>query len=483
MCTRTPQYCTRCTPDLDSIMSLQQPIQGGIALKKLSLLLVSLILIFSVTACGGNNGNNSAATNGSADPAAAEGGNADQPAGKAKIKFYTFKADKPEEPIFQAVEAYNKLQDKVEVEYVSLVQNSDSADFIKKLDILMAGGEVVDVFMTGNEEELLERASRGVVEPLNSYFEKESVTPEDEYFKVLKLNDKVYGLLPSSTQWFTIFNKNYLEEAKLTLPEMGWTWDDFRDYAKKLTTKEHYGTYFHTWGEYADIIAYTERPHPQLDADLKPIFNDPSFEYFFNLRRVMEQEDKSVEPYADVLASNYHVLQQFFAGNAAMLAVPSYAVRATLNLEKFPHEFQTMYAPLPRSVDSKDIGMTNIAGGGLAMGAKSENKEAAYDFIRWMSKESYKYTKEIPAFKGVDGAALVKEFFGENENLIDTVSLSKTLFDTRIKMPDTFSVPYGSELKTIVENSFASYMLDNRKFDEVKQEMTAEVEKVVESNK
>ncbi|MFD2876883.1 hypothetical protein ACFTAO_14230 [Paenibacillus rhizoplanae] len=40
-------------------------------------------------------------------------------------------------------------------------------------------------------------------------------------------------------------------------------------------------------------------------------FDDPSFEYFFNLRRVMEKEDKSVEPYADVLASNYHVLQQF----------------------------------------------------------------------------------------------------------------------------------------------------------------------------
>lgn len=49
-------------------------------------------------------------------------------------------------------------------------------------------------------------------------------------------------------------------------------------------------------------------------------------------------------------------------------------------------------------------------------------------------------------------------------------------------MPDTFSVPYGSELKAIVENGFASFILDNRSFDEVKSEMTAEVEKVVSAN-
>ncbi|MGG6311458.1 ABC transporter substrate-binding protein [Paenibacillus macerans] len=448
-------------------------------MKKTSILLVCLFMLLSVTACGSNSGgnNNSSATNA---PGAAE--QTGQPAGKEKIKFYTFKSSKPDEPIYKAVQAYNESQDKVEVEYVSLVQNSDSTDFMKKLDILIGSGEVVDVFMTGNEEELLERASRGVVEPLNSFFEQESVKPEDEYNKVIKLDGNIYGLLTSSTQWFTVFNREHLEKAGLQLPEMGWTWDDFREYAKKLTMDGHYGTYFHTWGEYANIIAYTERPHPQLDADLNPIFDDPSFKYFFELRRAMEQEDKSAEPYADVLASNYHVLQQFFAENASMLVVPSYAVRAGLNLEKFPHDFQMVYAPVPRSVDSSEIGMTNIAGGGMAIGAKSEHKQAAYDFVRWMTKEASKYTREIPAYKGADGAALINEFFKENEDLIDTESLANTLFDPRNKMPDAFSVPYGSELKTIVENGMSSYMLDNRSFDEVKTEMTDEVKKVVEAN-
>ncbi|WP_049895046.1 ABC transporter substrate-binding protein [Paenibacillus antibioticophila] len=449
-------------------------------MKKTSLLLTCLLLILSITACGSNSGGND---NKSATNAPAANEKKEQPAGKEKIKFYTFKASKPEEPIYQAVQAYNESQDKVEVEYVSLVQNSDSTDFMKKLDILIGSGEVVDVFMTGNEEELLERASRGVVEPLNSFFEQENVKPEDEYNKVVKLDSNIYGLLTSSTQWFTVFNRDHLEKAGLELPEMGWTWDDFREYAKKLTMDGHYGTYFHTWGEYANIIAYTERPNPQLDANLNPIFDDPSFKYFFELRRVMEQEDKSAEPYADVLASNYHVLQQFFAGNASMLAVPSYAVRAGLNLEKFPHDFQMVYAPVPRSVDSNDIGMTNISGAGVAIGAKSEHKQAAYDFIRWVTKEASKYSKDIPSYKGADGEALIKEFFKDNTDLIDTESLANTLFDPRNKMPDSFSVPYGSELKTIVENGMSSYMLDNRSFDEVKAMMTEEVKKVVDANK
>jgi len=390
---------------------------------------------------------------------------------------------KPEEPFYQAVQAYNESQDKVEVEYVSLVQNSDSVEFMTKLDVLIAGGEAVDVFMTGNEEQVLERASRGIVEPLNGLFAQEGVTPEDEYTKVIKLDDQVYGLLTNSTQWFTVFNKDHLEEAGLALPEMGWTWDDFREYAKKLTTDEHYGTYFHTWGEYPNIIAYTERPHPQLSADRKPIFDDPSFEYFFNLRRAMEKEDKSVEPYADVLASNYHVLQQFFVGNASMLAVPSYAVRAGLNLERFPHEFQMQYAPIPRAVDATDMGMTNISGSGIAIGASSKNKEAAYDFVRWMTTESYKFTQEIPAAKGVDGNQLLTDFFGDNTDLIDIESLSKTLFDPNVKMPEGgVSVAYGAELKTIVENGFNSFMLDNRSFEDVRKEMTEEAEKVIQAN-
>lgn len=446
-------------------------------------MLGALLLTTSLTACGGgaDNGNNGGAAAPTTGNKATNGGAA--ASGPVQIKFYTFKPDKEEEPYFQAVKAFNESQDEVDVEYVSLVQNSDSVEFMTKLDVLMAGGEVVDVFQTGNEEMLVERAARGIVEPLDSFYEKAGLKPQDEYTKNPTLDGKTYGIIASATQWMTVFNKEHLDAAGLKLPEMGWTWDDFRDYAKKLTTKDHYGAYFHTWGEYPNLIAYTERPHPQLKEDLTPLFDDPSFEYFFNLRRAMETEDKSVEPYADVLASNYHVLQQFFAGEASMLTVPSYAVRAGLNLERFPHEFQMAYAPMPRSVDAKDVGYTNISGSYLAMGAKSEKKDAAFTFMRWLSTEGAKYIQDFPGWKKADGEALLNEFFGDQTSLIDIASLSATLFDERNKMPEnTITVPYGAELKTVVENGFTKFMLDNEPFESVQKSMTEEAEKIVKAN-
>lgn len=451
-------------------------------MKKIALWLSSVLLVASLSACGGAGNSKS----GDADAAKGNNGSKTESAasGPAKIKFYTFKPDKAEEPYYQAVKAFNESQDDVEVEYVSLVQNSDSVEFMTKLDVLMAGGEVVDVFQTGNEEMLMERAARGVVEPLDSYYEKAGLKPQDEYVKNPSLDGKTYGIIASATQWMTVFNKEHLDAAGLKLPDMGWTWDDFRQYAKQLTTEDHYGAYFHTWGEYPNIIAYTERPHPQLKEDLTPLFDDPSFEYFFQLRRAMETEDKSVEPYADVLASNYHVLQQFFAGNASMLAVPSYAVRAGLNLERFPHEFQMAYAPLPRSVDAKDVGYTNISGSYLAMGTKSTNKDASFTFMRWLSTEGAKYIQDFPGWKKADGEALLNEFFGDKTDLIDIASLSSTLFDPRNKMPEsTVNVAYGAELKTVVENGFTSFMLDNKPFEEVKKSMTEEAEKIVAANR
>ena len=42
-------------------------------------------------------------------------------------------------------------------------------------------------------------------------------------------------------------NKGHLDEAGLEIPTE-WTWDDYRDYAKAMTTDEHYGSYLTTQG-------------------------------------------------------------------------------------------------------------------------------------------------------------------------------------------------------------------------------------------
>lgn len=447
--------------------------------KGLSFLIV-LCLIFTMIGCSSSNpgsADSNAANNQAANKGNEGAAESNEP---VTIKFYTYKTKRDEEPYVIAVNAFNEAHPNIQVEYVDLVQNNDTVEFLNKLDVLMAGGEAVDVFHTGNFEQLIERAARGVVAPLDEFYANENVNPQEEYVLNPTYDGKTYGIIANSSQWMVVFNKDHLEEAGLPIPEMGWTWDDYREYAKKLTTPEHYGTYFHTWGEYPNIIAYTELPHPQLKEDLTLNFDDPSFKYFFELRRAMEEEDKSVEPYADVLASDYHVLQQFFAGKASMLATASFVVNAGTLLDRFPHDFQMVYAPVPRSSEDAEMGLTNVSGSFLGVGAKSKHKEAAYTFARWLTTEGAQYLQDIPGWKKVDGNALLEQFYGDKQDLIDLNSLSSTLFDPRVKMNSAgIAVPYGSELKTIVENGFSQYMLNNITFEEAQKFMMTEGQRLI----
>lgn len=450
-------------------------------MKKGLTIAVALTLAASLVGC--SSGGKNAEPSGSPAAGSASAQASAKPNTPVKIKFYTFKANKPDEPYVKAVEAFNKAQSEVQVEYVGLVQNNDSVEFMNKLDVLMASGEPVDVIHTANMEQLIARAARGVAEPLDDYYKKANINPQDEYVLNPTINGKTYGIIATASQMMVAFNKKHLDEAGLKLPEMGWTWDDFREYAKKLTTKEHKGAYFHNWGEYPNIIAYSELPHPQLKEDGKPNFDHPSFKYFFELRRAMEKEDKTVEPYADILAAKNHILQPFFAGQASMLPVGSFIIGATL-LEKFPHDFQTVYAPMPRSSKDAEMGLTNISGSFLAMGAHSEHKDASFKFMRWLSTDGVNILKDLPGWKKADGKKLLTDYYGSNTNLIDIDSLSKTLFDPRVKMlPTSVSVSYGADLKTVVENVFSKYILEGIPFDQAQKLLTDETNKIIEKNK
>ncbi len=405
-----------------------------------------------------------------------------------KVKFYTFKKDDPAEPTKIAVEAFNKKHPAIQVEYVSLVQNSDAREFMKKLDVMMAAGEAVDVVHFANPDLLMERAGRGVFEPLNKYFEKAKLKPEEEYLTSPTFNGNVYGMMLTAQQWFVILNQKHLEEAKLPIPQMGWTWDDFRDYAKKLTKGEgkdkRYGAYFHNLGEHANMIAYSELSHPQLKPDLTPNFEHPSFKYFFELRRAMEKDDKSVEPFADVLAAKYHILQQFYSGKASMAAVGSYAINVAKDEKRFPHDFKTVFAPMPRSSKDAELGNTQITGAYLGMGTKTKHKDEAFTFMRWMTTEGAGLLGDLPGWKKSDGKAIMTQIVGDKTNLVDLDSLIATAFDKRIKTASKpTDITYNQELKKVLENGFTKFLLDNTKYEDVQKTMADEAKKIVEANK
>ena len=79
------------------------------------------------------------------------------------------------------------------------------------------------------------------------------------------VDDKYYGLPMKNITGLVMMNKGHLDEAGLEIPTE-WTWDEYRDYAKTMTTDEHYGSYLHTWHDLFSALKLVSKPEETIDS-------------------------------------------------------------------------------------------------------------------------------------------------------------------------------------------------------------------------
>lgn len=457
-------------------------------------LLVSGVAAAMLAGCGNNNNGNaspSASAGGSTAPAASGTASASASASagsKVTIKYYSWDNGKTKDQVDQIIANFENEHPEIDVVNEPLVTNGNSTDYYKKLDLIAASGDPIDVAAFSHVDFLSERAARGVLIPIDEYLTADGINADEDYYMTPKYDGKVYGLQDLSSPWLVALNKDALDAANLPVPTWGWTWDDFRDYAKKLTKgsgdDEQYGAFFHTWGEYANPIAYSELPHPYLTQDHKPVFDDKSFTYFFNLRRTMEKDDKSAKTYSDVIGGKLRYDSEFFGGKAAMIPTATFIVNLALDTEKFPHNFKTVFAPLPAASKDTEIGTSYIGGHYLAVGQTSQHKKESYEFLKYMAQQT-DVIRDFPGSKKADQSKVLSALVGDKTNLIDTDSLAATVFDKRIKTiyDPSYSTAYSSQLKTVLENGLATFLLDNLSAEDAEKQMIDEANKIIGQNK
>lgn len=456
--------------------------------KVLVVLTLILTLIVGCSSTGNNGGNNQpkATPNdqqGSQNTSSDSNAGGDNNSDPVTIKYYSWEDGAAEENTMKKIANFEQQFPNIKVEYVKLVTNANSTDFYQKLDIMSGTGEEIDVIAFSHVDFIIERAARGILAPLNEYLDADGINPDEEFFINPLYEGNVYGIQDLAQPWLVAINKSALDAANLEVPTWGWTWDDFRDYAKKLTTSEQYGAYFHTWGEYASFPAYSELPHPYLNKDETSAFDNKVFADFFNLRRSME-EDKSVKPFSDVIASKLHYASEFLTGEAAMVPAGSFLVGMINDKEKYPHDFQTVFAPLPRSSESVEIGSSYVGGQYKAIGASSKHKKESYEFIKYLSQQT-DVISDFPGSKNVDSELVISSMVAGFEDLIDVESLKNTVYDSRVFIPydPTYSTAYASQLKKVLEDGLSGFLLDNQSAEEAQQWMVSETNKVIEQSK
>jgi len=452
---------------------------------------VGVLALSLLAGCSGNNG----AAN-SASPQATSGAS-DTGGGKVNLRFYTYGTE-ANYNWTKTLAAYEKANPNVKIELVQLSEKGDTQEGLKKMDLEAASSAEMDILMFSDPAGYAQRVALGMAEPLDSYIAKDGGYKEEQDYKVdTHLNGKVYALPGKFNPWYVLLNKDHLDEAGLKVPT-SWTWDDFRDYAKKLTKGEgankRYGTYFHgpQGGGWMEFLKLKMENQPQntefLKADGSSNLADPNFKATLDLRYQMEKVDKSSVPYSDIISQKMMYRPQFFNQKASMLLIGSWMNTEIGGTEKVPLNFHVVVAPFPKNNVSDPDGLAPVTTDYVAVAAKSKHKEEAYKFVRWYTTEGQMVQgKNVPAWNKVTsdqvGSIIDTILAGQKSpNLVDKQSLVNTLVNSKAS---GFVAPlsYQNEVYKVINKEYEKMILNGQDLDTTLKNSQDQVQKIIDSNK
>ncbi|MGN7941183.1 ABC transporter substrate-binding protein [Virgibacillus sp. 6R] len=411
---------------------------------------------------------------------------------KVTIKFHTH-GNEATYNWKETIAAFEKEYPNIKVDLVILSEKGDTQEASQKLDLAAASGEQLDVLMFSDPAGYAQRVALGMVAPIDEFIEEEGYKVAEEYKVDTKIDDHYYALPGKFNPWYVLLNKDHLDEAGLAVPT-DWTWDDFMDYAKKLTTADHYGTYFHGpqgggWLEYLKLALASEEDNTEfVKADGTSNLDNPLFKKTLEMRLKMEVEDKSATPYTDIMSQKLHYRNQFFNQDASTILIGSWMNTELGGTDQFPLNFNVAIAPYPKNNKDDEGGYTPVTTDFMSVAANSEHKKEAYTFIRWYTTEGQIVQgKNIPSWNSVsdeDLESIVDGILAETKNpeKVDRESLIHVLKNAKSsKMIPP--VAYQAELYKVINEEYEKMILDGQGVETTIKAAETRVQEIIDNNK
>ncbi len=434
----------------------------------LSFMLIVCLISFAFVSCS----KDSSSTTASGTTATAKStASADEP---VTIRFVSWQTNHAEAN--QAVaDAYHELHPEVTVVF-DYIGDMNSNDYMTKTDIMIMGGEAMDIVMTPSFTAFASRAASGAYLDLDPYFEAEGTSLEDSYDAVLRVNGGAYGIPGEMKYDMILINKDLLDEAGLDVPSLDWTWDDYREYAKALTKGEGaskiYGSFFYSWGNVNLYgVASAKKGNRYFNDDHTLVFEDPSFTDFLQYRYDLENVDKCSTPLADIKSLNMNYRDQFFRGQIAMLPMGTFML-SDIGNEKYSPDFVTTFARIPSwSEDDPHYYITQ--GQVFSISRTSEHPQEAYDFLRFWTTEGVAIKGMfISNEKNVDRMESVNQIVAGFTDKLDIETLSAIMTDPKWESSYEEWVPeYQNEIDTILTEETDMFLLGSQSLDKTVQNL------------
>lgn len=398
--------------------------------KVLGLALAAALMVTSFVGCGADN-NAATSTN--------SGAAVSTDAPKETVTLRVWGGVPPEAGPQASCDLFNKqFKDKgIQVEYERFV-NDDTGNL--KLETSLLAGTDVDLYMSYGLAQIKKRADGKMALDLTELMAKDSYDITKNFSSMASaylVNGKSYSLPTKLDQYGIVLNKTMFDEAGIAVPTE-WTFDEFREIAKKLTKGEGqdkiYGMF---WNSQQDLTyASTYLAAQTLGGDLfykedgkATNFDNPVLAKAYQLVNDMMNVDKSSPTHIDSVTQKLSQEGMFLTGKSAMTVGP-WMVRNIKDKEKYPHTFKTAFAPYP----VVDKGQKKFTQGGygdhLSINPKSKNIDAAWEYAKWYAAEGMLPLVQggrVPAHKNFSVETVTKEFVVGYEDLLDADTAKSVL--------------------------------------------------------
>lgn len=282
-------------------------------------------------------------------------------------------------PYWQAViDAYEAQNPNVKVELIDLA----SSDYGDVINVRLSGGDDTDIITVKDIPGYAAMLTRNQVIPLNDYIDEAGLDlslysgAADE----LTYEGAIYGLPFRSDIWIMYYNKDIFDAAGLDYPTNDMTWDEFDAVARELTSgsgaDKIYGAHFHVWRSCVQLATVQDGLNSVISDDYS--FMAPTYNMVTSM-----QKDGIIMDYGELKAGNIHYSGVFKNGQAAMLPMGSWFIGSLIAAQdagEFDFGWGVAAYPHPEGVAAGTTAGTLTS---LAINAKSDAKDAAWDFVQF----------------------------------------------------------------------------------------------------
>ncbi|MGB8956198.1 MAG: sugar ABC transporter substrate-binding protein [Tumebacillaceae bacterium] len=277
------------------------------------------------------------------------------------------------------VDINNQVEQAFEAKYPNIniePQHAPWSSYFDKLQTQMAAGEVPDVMFLDNVPSY---AAKGVLMSIDDLVKEHGFDMNDFYegqLTAFRYDGKLYGVPRDNDTKVLYYNKKLFDQAGLKYPSQGWTWDEMREDAKKMTKMEsgvttQYGMAFEPDSWPLWVLANGGEIFDNYEKPTKTLLNSKQAADAIQFMGDLMNVDK-VAPSYDLQKDSSNISQLFTTGRVGMIIgnhalVPSFQKTPGLEWD---------IAGIPTAKGVKPV---NLAGGaGYAIAKNTKHKEAAY---------------------------------------------------------------------------------------------------------